>query len=835
MYGKLVDRSGQPAAAVCIVLMQTIERTKIALGSAVSDSIGAFILTFAMPAADPREPEYELQLSVNKKPIPLPDLAGTGSGSGLETHGSKPLAGRTLYGPFTFVVERQPPKDVTGVVPKPLLLASDDEILVAIKRAPGLFTRPAAARQPDPCNPQVPFNVPTRVFYLQQLAMFPTDGTLNMLTQPIKFDFKERGAIMGDLCYGALFEFRQEWWDVGHSLGNLLYSVPLAPCEQTKIATVDWRRKDYAKRQSALDESHFQDTTISRDETVNEAVRLASDKHVTGTTEGGGGGIALGPISGGYGITVQNVDEGIKAPTEASRSINDRIRQTSNTLRNTRAFAIAETTQEEESVVRTRVLRNHNHCHTVTFQYYEVLQHYLIATKINQIRPAVFIPFVPIEFTAEDVASYGYILRRALLDTTLEPVLDRLLGVLQPQALPGLASEGETVVSELSVAMSIGTNPNIDLSKIYLIIDDDVFPLRYESGDRGTRIVAKPLAALPRMTLSQIRKVGFQSVEQGLVRLDDIVVKAKVGIELHEILQEPSIELQPGQRFVKAIQAASQLDMQVSDSLARLISHLNANRTYYTAAIIGGGDAGLRHLILARYGNYNGKILADVVDNTVVGYVGNCIAFPLKSLADIPPNYLGNLTIEEARVLLANPPSESQERLITLPTPGIFAESQMGSCSACEKIDETRFWDWSKSPCPDEAPAITEGMLASRYQDLKTLVDVVKSDLVPKEVQIPEQPEPMIKIGDATMAELVKGLNLQDAGQVLDFVKGLVDTSAEGFKEMLKAIKESKPAADSAPGGGTTDGTGETGDTGATGAEAGQGLEATTGATTPVP
>ncbi len=52
-------------------------------------------------------------------------------------------------------------------------------------------------------------------------------------------------------------------------------------------------------------------------------------------------------------------------------------------------------------------------------------------------------------------------------------------------------------------------------------------------------------------------------------------------------------------------------------------------------------------------------------------------------------------------------------------------------------------------------------MLASRYQDLQALVDVVKSDLVPKDVQILEQPEPMIKIGDATMAELVKGLTLK--------------------------------------------------------------------------
>jgi hypothetical protein len=81
----------------------------------------------------------------------------------------------------------------------------------------------------------------------------------------------------------------------------------------------------------------------------------------------------------------------------------------------------------------------------------------------------------------------------------------------------------------------------------------------------------------------------------------------------------------------------------------------------------------------------------------------------------------------------------------------------------------------------------------------------------------------MIKIGDATMAELVKGLSLTDAGQVLGFVKGLVDTSAEGFKEMMTAIKESQAGAGGAPGGTTT---GNPGGTGATGAEAGSGLPA---------
>jgi hypothetical protein len=239
-----------------------------------------------------------------------------------------------------------------------------------------------------------------------------------------------------------MWEFRQEWWDFGYSLGDILYSVPLAPCEETKIATVDWRRHDYAKRQTALDESHFQDTTVTRDELINETMRTISDKHVSDTSVGASVGFPAGPTSVCLAVGVSDMDSAASTSMDASKNLNDRVRQTSTTLRNTRAFAITEVTQEEESVVRTRVLRNHNHCHTVTFQYYEVIRHFLISTRLDRMRPAIFIPFTILTFTKDLVMQYGYLLRRALLDTTLEPAFDILLGVRQPEP------PAETQVSE---------------------------------------------------------------------------------------------------------------------------------------------------------------------------------------------------------------------------------------------------------------------------------------------------------------------------------------------------------------------------------------------------
>jgi hypothetical protein len=39
--------------------------------------------------------------------------------------------------------------------------------------------------------------------------------------------------------------------------------------------------------------------------------------------------------------------------------------------------------------------------------------------------------------------------------------------------------------------------------------------------------------------------------------------------------------------------------------------------------------------------------------------------------------------------------------LVTLPTPGVYAEGILGQCDTCEVVDPARRWDWKDSPCPD--------------------------------------------------------------------------------------------------------------------------------------
>lgn len=83
-------------------------------------------------------------------------------------------------------------------------------------------------------------------------------------------------------------------------------------------------------------------------------------------------------------------------------------------------------------------------------------------------------------------------------------------------------------------------------------------------------------------------------------------------------------------------------------------------------------------------------MLLNAIDSRPVAVLGNYIAFP-KALP--------------APVDGIDPPRS--ERVVILPTRGLFAETQLSHCNCCEERDITRFWDWSQSPCPEKPPEIT--------------------------------------------------------------------------------------------------------------------------------
>ena len=104
----------------------------------------------------------------------------------------------------------------------------------------------------------------------------------------------------------------------------------------------------------------------------------------------------------------------------------------------------------------------------------------------------------------------------------------------------------------------------------------------------------------------------------------------------------------------------------------RFYAHMSANLPYYSATIIAAGDPAERHLALAKLRDAAGRVLTDVIENTVVGRVGNYVAFPLRGLEHLPADWRPVLREDAARL-----DGLSEDFMILLPIPGVWIKAEL--------------------------------------------------------------------------------------------------------------------------------------------------------------
>nr|WP_315597705.1 hypothetical protein [uncultured Cupriavidus sp.] len=161
------------------------------------------------------------------------------------------------------------------------------------------------------------------------------------------------------------------------------------------------------------------------------------------------------------------------------------------------------------------------------------------------------------------------------------------------------------------------------------------------------------------------------------------------------------------------------------DRRKELIAHLNANRVYYSNAIHRSLDSGTIVAMLAEY-SWNGRALIDQLEPRPLTMAGNYLVFRAPADPVDPsgvteagqPKAWGDLLHDRA---ITVGKQSADERLIPLPTTGVFAEAVLGRSNSAEKLDITRFWNWQDSPIPltpTEIAPVSTGSRATA-EDLK--------------------------------------------------------------------------------------------------------------------
>ena len=520
----------------------------------------------------------------------------------------------------------------------------------------------------------------------------------------------------------------------GYSLGELSYSTTLAPCESVKIAIENWFRKDKSVRSESTSRSETLENEVIRTKSVQEFIKSKLTEHKFNIGLSAAFKIKKPPI--GAALSLGYAMGTRKSTTEMVQDINETHRQLSSAYSSYNSIAIYETTQTESRDVTTRHIRNHNHCHTLTLMYFEIIQNLRVTTEHTEIRDGIFVQYPTPCFTMRDVIAHRHIFREVLLDRQLVECLDSIClddyacdcsGETNDDGDGGGGNNNNNcpaTVTELHVKVRTadktfaGSEGNLYLLvKLNGAVQQFFIPHAPDPKYKKNKLYETTIP-IPPTCVTDITQVGLE-----LVGTDKIILaNLDISYTCQEAPGNTYFLFNAGLNNLELKNAQKMLDVPVSPELPdltppddptppaviaeqeaksccenNLLQHLNCNKLFYYKILWMLEDENARAV---RFQNYtiSGQPLIDKIENAPLGVIGDWVAFAeAGTTPQIPIDPDTNTTTIHA------------------PTGSLFSEAILGQCGSCETIDDSVFWDWTGKTCPDSAPDITTGGL-SQFQ-----------------------------------------------------------------------------------------------------------------------
>lgn len=596
-------------------------------------------------------------------------------------------------------------------------------------------------------------------------------------------------------CFlGYIASYRQSWVNMGTHLGEIIHSLALAPGESRNIAVIEWyRRQSSARTEETLVDEQLTNKLVHT-RALDEVTRVTAKEHQSGFTnsvnntvstansenKGGFLGSALSTVgdltavvgfpltigsqtsasasSGSSSVYSNNSQVGTLQTNssgnrdilgEMAQNITDSTLQNSSNIRSLWSTVIVTDEQLEEEKIQTRNITNYNHSHSLTIQYYEVVQKYCIKLALDNWIPIVYLPFKPLRFNLELIQKYWHLLKLPLqkffpekfekfhpiisepLNTNLNGVeeknykirkiritiaynIKRLyeyddpsLPIINPTFVPNriylilTSSSNPPLVANQSISQAVKDHQtNIDLDQIESLFISPI-DSKFENAPLN------PLEEIPLditinyhledekgdnqiVTKKYDKNISYAQLHQARVNEKPITLAENIGIEISTPSGEP-------------LQSNISLLQEIED-------HFNQTKYGYTRFLISALEK---------------EQLIDIIENLYVG--DDQSSFRLtefiypKSIA-ISDNFLIFKFNKKAKAESDNPflpylkKTETELKAFQkssnicedafLPTAGVFAEAILGRSNASEFVNPRRFWNWQDSPIPHLAPRI---------------------------------------------------------------------------------------------------------------------------------
>ncbi|MFM8331105.1 MAG: hypothetical protein ACKN9T_05405 [Candidatus Methylumidiphilus sp.] len=243
---------------------------------------------------------------------------------------------------------------------------------------------------------------------------------------------------------GHLLHYKAQFKADGYSLGELLYTLPLAPGQKKQIVIFEQGHTLQGSEAQQLSQAERLAANLTNDRdiadqlsgNIGEGVRGRSSANTEGVSVGlgvaGNAGYAsasLG-VAGGYSNSHSDAEQ--DSARNISQFFNEKLRnglmQNADSYRQQNANVITTVAEGQKYSAATEVVANHNHCHSMTMMYFEVLRHYAIYQELANVEECVFVPLLMTHFTLNNVAKWQDVLAQNLLPLSANTYLPAVDG-----------------------------------------------------------------------------------------------------------------------------------------------------------------------------------------------------------------------------------------------------------------------------------------------------------------------------------------------------------------------------------------------------------------------
>ncbi len=630
----------------------------------------------------------------------------------------------------------------------------------------------------DGCETLLLSNAPVQRYGFVQVMREPVEKD-DLLQPAVPSQCDQKGSSPA-ICFrrGVVVEYEVTWRPMGHGLGEVLYSLPLAPCESVKMAIIDWARTDAASRGEDLSSSEQLFHNQRRDRTIEEIVRgTISEWQRGGSLIGAAGGTysyGSGSIAASLGAAYLTSAGDRNAAADTVQRLADAIAQASTAARRLQSTVVVQASQRESEQLQTRTVTNHNHCHALTVLYYEIIRHFLVETTAVRARDAIFLRHPEQTFDAERALRNENQLKSILTEGSLGAGFDAIRRRLSARTsdAPAYGDVTRLIIKTTTGDEDTGLdNPQEYVRYLLMLSDGQIVEFRTSDANRVTRenwlyrlgrTNTLTYSVSPAIRLNSIVQVGVSYHRPGERpinwRMAGLEVTAVTQVdhgsgsqpEMVPILRREGADYRftdGGEWWADADIPAAARGRDSSESLEdqrfeqRLLDHLNEHRQLYNRVLWLSEDPNRRASLLEGYrfesSGSTGRLI-DFVDNRVVDVIGDYIVLPLGT---------GEMVDQLVPVL-----PDPVRQMIGVPTRGAFAEAKLSNCNACEEIDNTRFWDWQESPCACDTPDISGIQPRDRARDA---VGIEPSTLPASSVRIEGAPSAPDPTGMSNILELL--------------------------------------------------------------------------------